>query len=124
MSNQRVARRKHKRFQAPRGTFVRVGPDFVKIGLLGDISIGGLAFRYVGNGEALIGSFVELFMAEGDFYLSNLPIDIVSNIELVGDIFSNSDETLRRCSVKFNKLTPRQTAKLKEFIESHAVDEA
>jgi hypothetical protein len=124
MWNQRVARRKHKRFQAPRGVFVGVGPDFVKVGLLGDISIDGLAFRYVGNGEALIGSYVELFMAEGDFYLGNLPIDIVSNIELAGDIFSNSNEALRRCSMKFKKLTSQQRAKLQEFVDRHAVGEA
>lgn len=121
MWNQRETRRKHKRFQAPQGVFVGVGPDFVKVGVLGDISIDGLAFRYVGNGEALIGSYVELFMAEGDFYLGNLPIDIVSNIELVRDMFSNSDEALRRCSVKFKKLTPQQRANLQAFIDKHAI---
>ncbi|MBW2565644.1 MAG: PilZ domain-containing protein [Deltaproteobacteria bacterium] len=124
MSNKGVTRRKHKRFQAPQGVFVGVGPDFVKTGLLRDISMGGLSFGYVGNGEASVGSYVELFMAEGDFYLGNLLIDIVSNIELVGEIISNSDETLRRCSVKFNKLTPQQGTKLQEFVDKHAVGEA
>ena len=123
MSNQRVDRRRHKRFQAPQGVFVGVGPDLDIIGLLRDMSMGGLAFRYVGNGDALSGSYVELFMAQGDFYLGNLPIDIVSNIELLGEIFSSS-ETLRRCSMKFKKLTPHQTAKLQEFVDQHAVGEA
>ena len=123
MSNQRVDRRRHKRFQAPQGVFVGVGPDLDSIGLLRDISMDGLSFRYVGNGEVLNGSYVELFMTEGDFYLGNVPIDIVSNIELLGEIFSSS-ETLRRCSVKFKKLTSYQMAKLQEFVDKHTVGEA
>lgn len=48
-NNKLVEHRKHRRFQAPKGVFVGVGPDFVKVGRLRDLSMGGLAFRYVGD---------------------------------------------------------------------------
>ena len=114
--------RKHKRFQAPKGVFVGVGPDFVKVGRLRDVSIRGLAFRYFGNGSALNGSYVDVFMEEGDFYLGRLPIKTVSDIEVVKKTSSDS-KTLRRCCVKFKKLTPHQKAKLQEFIDTHTVGE-
>jgi hypothetical protein len=46
-----VERRKHKRFQAPIGVFVGIGPGFTKVGRITDMSLGGLAFRYLGREE-------------------------------------------------------------------------
>ncbi len=49
----------------------------------------------------------------------------VVNIRSLSKLLTSSDEiTLRECWVKFEKLTPEQEAKLKEFIETHTVGEA
>lgn len=119
----RKEHRKRKRFQAPKEVFVGLGPRFYEVGRLRDLRIDGLAFRYLGNAEPLEGSYVDIFMTEGDYYLGKLPIKTVSDVEVLGQTPSHSI-TLRQCHVKFKKLAPQQMAKLKEFIESHTVGEA
>jgi hypothetical protein len=115
--------RRHKRFQVPKETFVALGPRFYKVGRLTDLTMDGLAFRYLGNTEPLEGSYVDIFMTEGDFCLGKLLIHYVSDVE-VAEYTPSRSITLRQCHVKFKRLTPQQTAKLKEFIQNHTVGEA
>jgi hypothetical protein len=118
-----VGQGREKRFQAPKGVFVGIGPTFDKIGRLREVGMDGLAFRYFGNGEASKASYVDVFMTEGDFYLGKVPIKIISDVQVVAKTSSES-KTLRQCHVRFEKLTPPQKAKLKEFIEKYAVGQA
>jgi len=120
---ERVDRRKNTRYQAPKGVFVEVGPHDITVGRLRNISMDGLEFRYLGIEEPLAGSYVDLFMTTGDFYLGNLPIKIISDVRAVRTTSSDSI-SLRECWVKFGKLTPQQKAKLQEFIEKYTVGEA
>ena len=122
-SKKPIEHRKQRRFQAPEGVFVGVGPSFDKVGRLRDLNIDGLSFRYLGNGEPPNGSYVDLFMTDGDFYLGKLPIETVSDIEVVKKTSPNS-KTLRRCCVEFRKLTPWQRGRLEEFIDIYTVGEA
>jgi hypothetical protein len=62
-------------------------------------------------------------MLEGDLFLAELPIKIVSDVEIVEKAPSGS-VTARRCCVKFRKLTLRQKAELERFIEDYAIGEA
>lgn len=52
MSNKKklVDRRKHKRFRVPESAFVTLRTHDVRVAQIIDISRGGLAFRYVGEG--------------------------------------------------------------------------
>ena len=52
MSNKKklVDRRKHKRFRVPESAFVTLRAHDVRVAQIIDISRGGLAFRYVGEG--------------------------------------------------------------------------
>ena len=119
----RKEHRKHKRFQVPKGAFAGVGPYFNKVGRLRDISTGGLAFRHVGTGDMPDKSYVDIFMTESDFYLSRLPIKIISDVEILDEIPTVSTTT-RRCCAKFRKLTAYQSGRLKYFIENHTIGEA
>jgi len=114
---------KEDRYHAPKGVFVGIGPDFDKVGRLRDVGMDGLVFRYLGNGEALNGSYVDVFMTEGDFYLGKVPVKIMSDVEVV-EKTSPDSKTLRQCHVTFEKLTPQQEAKLKDFIDKYTVGEA
>lgn len=115
--------RKYKRFQAPKDVFVGVGPHDIQVGRLRDVSMGGLGFRYIGNGEPLRGThYVDIFMAEGDFYLSRVPVKTISDIEVVSKPPS-ATTTMKRCCLKFKKLTDLQRAKLKDFIERYTLGE-
>ena len=120
---ERVERRQHKRFQSPKGVFIGVGPHDAEVGRLRNISMDGLAFRYLGIEKELSGSYVDIFMTSGDFYLGKIPIKIISDVRVVSTTSSDAF-TLRECWVKFKDLTPQQKAKLKEFIEKHTVGEA
>jgi hypothetical protein len=115
--------RKHKRFQGPKGLFVGVGPENTKVGRVSDLSVGGLAFCYVGIEEPSGGSYLDLFFTDKDFYLGRLRFKTVSDCELIEKEPSCS-ETLRRCGVKFRKPTRHQKAELERFIQNHAIAEA
>ena len=88
-------RRKHKRFQSPKGLFVGVGPENTKVGRVSDLSIGGLSFCYVGTEEPSKGSYLDLFFTDQDFYLGRLKFKTVSDFELV-EKEPSSSEILRR----------------------------
>ena len=64
MTNRKKGQRKHKRFGAPIGTYVALRPDFVKVGQITDISVGGLAFDYVGDDEGSSAESRESFRFE------------------------------------------------------------
>jgi hypothetical protein len=116
--------RKHKRFQAPKDVFVGVGPHDIQVGRLRDIGMGGLGFRHIGNGDPLKEAhYVDIFMLEGDFYLSRVPVKAVSDIEVLSKAPSAA-RTMKRCCLKFKRLTAEQQAKLKEFIDKYALGES
>lgn len=118
-----VERRRHQRFQVPTCAFAGVGPDFTKVGRPRDISMGGVAFSYVGSEEPSTGSYLDLFLSDSDFYLGHLPIKAIFDYELVNKA-SLSSATMRRCAVKFGKLTRSQKSRLAYFIQNHTVGEA
>lgn len=122
-SKGRVEHRKHKRFQIPKGSFAALGPDCTKVGPVVDMSMRGLGFRYVGSEEPPKGSYVDIFLSEGDFYLGKVPIKTISDVEVV-DKAPSSSTTLRRCGVKFGTLTQNQKAQLERFILYHTIGEA
>ncbi len=107
-----VERRKHKRIQVRTGAFVGVGPHFNQVGPLIDISMGGLAFRYMAREKQLGGLSLDIFLTDRDFYLSYVPFKAVSDSK-------TPDTTTRRCSVKFANLTQSQISCLEHFIASY-----
>jgi hypothetical protein len=116
--------RKHRRFQAPEDVFVGVGPHDIQVGRLRDIGMGGLGFRYIGNGGPLKDAhYVDIFMSQGDCYLSRVPVKAVSDIEVLSRTPSAAT-TMKRCCLKFKKLTAEQQAKLKKFIDKYTLGEA
>jgi hypothetical protein len=118
-----VERRKHKRFQVSTGAFVGLGPYNTKVGPLRDLSMGGLCFCYVGREEPKSESYLDLFCSDQNFYLGHVPFKTVLDCETVEKAPSSS-ETMRRCAVRFGKLTPPQKAQLQYFIQNHAIGEA
>jgi hypothetical protein len=118
-----VERRKHKRFQLPKGVFVGIGPENTQVGRLRDLSMGGLAFSYVGSEQASNGSYLDIFFTDNDFYLGHLPFKTISDYEVVEKLPSGS-ATLRRRAVKFGKMTRSQKSQLAHIIQNQAVGEA
>jgi hypothetical protein len=122
MEKERAERRKHQRFQLPTSVFAGLGPYFGKVGRILDISMGGLAFRYIGREEPNGATYIDIFMNELDFYLRKLQCKTVSDFPVVTDGLTTV--TLRRRGVQFVKMKPQQMDALKDFIEEHAIGEA
>jgi hypothetical protein len=115
--------RRHKRFQVGRGVFVGFGPHANKVGQVVDVSMGGLAYRYVGCEESNDASHLDIFASDKDFYLGAVPFKTVSDFQVV-DRIPASPMSMRRCGVRFGKLSRKQNAQLEYFVQNHALGEA
>jgi c-di-GMP-binding flagellar brake protein YcgR len=119
---ERVERRKHRRFEVSTGVFVAFRPHDGKLGEIIDISMGGLAFRYLATTEPSNGSHkLKIFLTESDFCLNDVLFETVSDFGT--DQIPFTSITMRRSGVQFSKMTPRQVSQLERFIDSHAEDE-
>ncbi len=115
-------RRQHKRFQLPKGAFVGLAPYDTKVGQIIDMSLGGLAFRYVGMEEPLHGE-LDIFLSERDFYLGRIPFKTVSDFEMDSSAASSA-VTMRRTGVQYKKLTQFQISQLQYLIQNYTLGEA
>ncbi|MBW2173276.1 MAG: hypothetical protein JRF64_01265 [Deltaproteobacteria bacterium] len=110
--------RKQRAFRSPTRAFVAIGPSFDKVGPLKDLSIAGLAFHYIGSDTATDGSYVVIFLPDGDYYSGEIPFETMSDVETVEEE-SFSYLTTWRCCVKFGELTLQQKARIEQFIQDH-----
>jgi hypothetical protein len=111
--------RQYKRFLAKNGAFALSKASVNKLGQIVDISQGGLAFTYIAWGESTNGVVeIDVLFAERFFYLQNLPCRVISDSEIsLRNPFSSIK--MRRLSVEFDKLSPKQRSELKYFIDNH-----
>jgi hypothetical protein len=123
VNEQRVERRRHKRFKADEGAFASTRVRERKFWQIIDISKGGLAFRYVLSEENAVGSS-ELDIMTGDvgFSLEKIPYKVISDHKIIDEIPSTKLH-LRRRSVQFGTLTPEQASQLEYFIRNHTFKE-
>jgi hypothetical protein len=114
-----VERRKHKRFQAPKGLFAGFRPGYTKMGSVVDMSSNGLAFRYVDGEDHPSGTYMDIFMIGDVFHLGEVSVKVISDIEVVG-----GKSSIRRCGVQFGELTDIQMFQLQKFIQDRTTGEA
>ena len=108
-------RRTNKRFPAKERALVSIRSDsYGMLYHLIEISNGGLSFRYLEE-DVLTKSLSELsIVLEDNFYVDSLPVEIVSDTLLV-----NGYIPVRRRSVRFGELSPRQKTQLIDFIKKN-----
>ncbi|MDF1592999.1 MAG: hypothetical protein P1P89_15895 [Desulfobacterales bacterium] len=122
--NEFVERRRLKRFKVKEGAFAALMPDSNKLGQILDLGKGGLSFLYIDTGEAADGSTaLDIYVAGNGFYLSNLPVTIVSDIRVPNKIPINPI-VMRRQGVQFGEMTQEQTRSLESFMQQYATGEA
>ena len=123
-----VERRKHERFQLPRSSFVAVRCHDTILGQIIDLSMSGLAFRYIGK-ESLVGAHLDIFFIEDNFLWGDVPFVTVADFEtkLLGKIAVNGIHprriTVRRCGGQFGDLTESQTSRLEYLVRNFTVGE-
>jgi hypothetical protein len=120
-------RRQHKRFQVHDGAFAVLRPrsdiwgqviDIV--GEIGDVSQGGLMFRYIAcEGRSHEPFKLDIVLAGDSFRLDKIPFKAASDMNMA-DPLSLTPTTMRRQGVQFGALTHDQKAQLEYFIDNHA----
>jgi c-di-GMP-binding flagellar brake protein YcgR len=105
-------------------TFVKFGSEHEEnIGQLLDISRSGISIHYFSTEEILQDfSDLSIFSSDGDYNSGEIPIKTISDIER--EKSPSGKQTLRRCGIQFEKLTPEQTAQLDYFRLNHTLGEA
>jgi len=122
-----VERRKHKRFQVEDGKFAvlrRPWPHPTTLGQIIDISMGGLAFRYIaGEERSHQPSELEILWADCSFRLDKIPFETISDFKTANEV-AYSFTTTRRCGVEFGELTLNQVSELEYFTQKYTTREA
>jgi len=124
MTNARiqVERRKHQRFQVQNGAFVVLTPPDTKVGRIVDISMGGLAFHYVGTEESSRESTqLSIFSGDCSFYLYRVTCATVSDLRAYAT--GLAPLSIRRHSVQFGELTHDHASRLEHFIRNYSTNE-
>jgi len=113
-------RRKHRRFKVPVDAFAIIKKPSFKLGQITDMSKGGISFYYIGEKEFANNGFsVDILLADNDFYIDNLPVNIVSNI--IVPVWAPREKAIfKRCGFKFRDLNSSQKSKLSFFVPTQS----
>jgi len=115
-------RRIVQRLRAHDGALAALSPDSGRVGQIQNISLSGLAFRYIAEDspEADLQQTVTLqilFAGEG-VWLEGVPAKWIADVDIPPDT-SFSGLPLRQTSLQFLSLTEEQQSRLKEFIRRY-----
>lgn len=111
-------RRKHPRFQVENVAVATLGKS--KVGIITEISKGGLAFRYIGfdqvEEEVFKGSQKVSIVHEGTgFSLLDVLCTMIRNYSTLHEYYQSSLR-MNRCCLQFGWLSPAQKSQLDNFI--------
>ena len=120
----RPEKRKYIRFLVQDKAYAALGTHFSRVGKLKDISIDGLAFRYIEKTETSVhdSSQVAIFVSENRFYLPDLACRLIydSTLEVINNIqHFKTPFKINRCGVQFTDITEYQLEKLEFFIDHY-----
>jgi PilZ domain len=122
-TNKNTERRKHKRFEVQEGAFASLRGPVSKLGQITDISMGGLAFRYIDTGVHPDRSFeLDISLINSGFHLPEVSCKTISDSAVAKEFYSSSI-TMRRLGVQFAELTYNQASQLEHFIQNHTIGE-
>jgi c-di-GMP-binding flagellar brake protein YcgR len=94
-----------------------------KMGEIIEISRGGLTFSYIDNERDLKArGELDILFAEKDFHLSRLPFKQVEDAEVIDDS-PFSALSMKRLTVKFKELSPKQKRKIDHLLSNYTTGE-
>ena len=118
-------RRKSKRYKAVEGAYAAISPSSHKLGQIIDISMGGLAFKYIdtkNDGTTNQTQAEEsIFLSSMGFYVGNLPFKTISDNE-VTNTPSFSAMKVRERRVQFTDLSFKQLFDLDFYLKNNITD--
>jgi hypothetical protein len=115
-------RRTHQRFEAQDETIV--SPQLTVSGQIVNISLGGLAFRYVASrGRSEESSRLSISLTDSTFNLGMMPFKVVWDVAMPESLFCGAI-SLRYCGVEFGDLADYQKLGLRFFIHNYTATAA
>jgi hypothetical protein len=117
-------RRQFQRYAVTDSVFLAFRPRFDRLGMLKDISKGGVAFDYTVSDtpQPLENSNIEVeVFSHKTFRLSRIPCRIVYDTRVKAGLSMVGFET-RRCGLEFGQLSELQAAQLKVLMDTHIGD--
>ncbi|MFH2091108.1 MAG: PilZ domain-containing protein [Pseudomonadota bacterium] len=118
-----VERRKSKRYKAVEGAYAAISPNSHKLGQIIDISMGGLAFKYIdtsndNNTTETQASEESIFLSSMGYYVGDLPFKTISDYE-VTNAPSFSSMKVRKRHVQFTDLSFKQLFDLDYYLRNN-----
>jgi PilZ domain len=113
-----MERRKFTRFRVQDNAYAALREEFSKVGKIYDISLNGLAFRYLAekiSDETF--THVDIFLTNNGFHLAVVPCRIIYNVK--ESTFGLNGLSLYRCGLKFEQNNEQQKNKIVFFINNH-----
>lgn len=113
MNKKYTEKRKYTRYRLKDRVLARIQPDPTQTYHLIDISMGGMTFRYLGDGRRYQENILsgDLVFEDKNVTLKDFTFEIKSDL-LVKDSFI----PMRRCGVQFKNVSPEQHDQLEKFI--------
>ncbi len=119
-------RRKYIRFLSGEPAYGALGPRYIKVGKIKDISVGGLSFVYIsttGTDRYKESSHVNIFITDMRFHLPNVPCRVVYDVPMDSAHSEGpfkSHLSTKRCGVQFDSMTDDSANMLNYFLETYA----
>ena len=117
-----VERRKNKRYKAVEGAYAAISPNSHKLGQIIDISMGGLAFKYIDTSNDDTSQSLDaeetIFLSSMGYYVGDLPFKTVSDYE-VTNAPSFSSMKVRKRHVQFTDLSFKQLFDLDYYLRNN-----
>ena len=113
-----MERRKFTRFRVQDDAFAALRGALTKVGKIYDISLNGLAFRYLSekiSDETF--TRVDIFLTSNGFHLSDIPCSVIYDVK--ASTFGLNEISPYRCGLKFGRLNEEQQNKLDLFLNNH-----
>lgn len=124
MEDNGAERRKHERHELKDRIFITIRPQFERMGMLTDISRGGVSFEYtiIQNYSPLTKNIkVDIFSSPNEINLSNLPCKLIYDTPVeYKKSFTNSIEN-RRCGLAFDVISPDHSCQLDILLKNYTV---
>ncbi len=120
-----IDRRKNTRYEAAEGAFAAISPNSHKLGQIVDMSMSGLAFKYIDinnnrtkNKEEYREPEESIFLSSMGYYVGDLAFQTISDYE-VTNTHSFSDMKIRQRHVKFTDLSFKQLFDLDSYLNNN-----
>jgi hypothetical protein len=113
-----MERRKFTRFRVQDDAFAALRGNFSRVGKIYDISLNGLAFRYITNKNPdKMFTLVDIFLTNNGFHLYEVPCTIIYEVKETTNRLN--DVVPYRCGIKFGSLDEEHQKELAFFLENH-----